>query len=148
MRRPESVHDIHIPQSGKLCGQFRIILLLTLEKTYIFTQRHFPRSDIQPGKGIGDKAHGHPEQFAQAGGHRLQGKSLIKLPFHRPSEMGQRDNASPSVQGKTYGGQHGADTFIAADHPILHGDIEIQAHDHALAGEVDIIHGKSFHGVS
>ena len=146
--RPKGIHNINITQTGELRGQFGVILFFPLEKTHVFTQSHFPRPDIQTGKGIRNKAHGQSKQFAHTRGHRLQRKNFVVFAFHRPSQMGQRDDRSPFVQRKADGGQYSAEAFVVADHPVLHGYIEIQTHDHALACEVDIIHGKSFHGVS
>ncbi len=52
------------------------------------------------------------------------------------AEMGHEDEAPDALSENVLdGGEGGHDSGVVLDHPVLHGDVEVDAHDDAFAGE-------------
>ena len=61
--------------------------------------------------------------------------------------MGAEDEAGAFVQQVLDGGQSRNDTGIVGDGTILHGNVEVHAHEDFLAGDVEVAHSEFSHSL-
>ena len=145
MGRTEGVHDVHVAQGGQFGGQGLVVLLFSLEETYVLAQRHVAGLHVHPGQGFRAEGHGTAQELPQVFGHGPQGEGRVELALDGTAQMGEQDHGGPGVERFADGGQHGADTLVAGDDAVFHGHVEIQTHDHPLAVQVHVVHGQYFH---
>ncbi len=86
------------------------------------------------------------EQLAQRLGRRLQAELRIRAAL-RPAQVAHQDQRGALLQDVLDGGQRGADALVVRDRAVLHRDVEVDAHQDALALEIDVANGLLVHGI-
>jgi len=166
VRGAEGVVHINITEPGKAGAKFldglrvgllrgavfQLYLAFLLDvEAKVFKQEHvagFERSRGVLGHGadtVLGKGHGLPEQLAQFSGHGLERKFRDTLAV-RPAEMRHEHDARALLEGKLDRGQGRDNALVVGDGAggLVLRDVEIDAHEHALAGQIEIADGFEF----
>src|SRR5690606_10923661 len=89
------------------------------------------------GAVVGGEGDGLAEQLGQTGGDGGERVGGLEAGALGPAEVAGEDGPPAAVDHRADGGQGGADAAVVRDGPVLHGDVEVDADEHALAGGVD-----------
>ena len=147
VRRAERVVDVCFAELGELLAELGIVLLLALVETKVLENQHLT---ILKGRclglgvwadGVGGERHGATEQLGEAQGRRAQRELLLEALARRTAEVAHEDDAGAFVDQFLDGGQRSADAGIVGADAICHGDVEVDADEHALAACVELVDG-------
>ncbi|MPN43394.1 hypothetical protein SDC9_190953 [bioreactor metagenome] len=87
---------------------------------------------------VSDKLHRLAEQRGQMVGGGLHRELRDHFPL-RTAEVGQQHQLGTLFQNVIDGGKSGADTGIVRDLAVLERHVEVNAHDHVGALEIDVL---------
>ena len=148
MAGAEGVIHVGVGQRGQIPAELRQVLGLLLAETGVLQQHHI--AVLHGGdSGLGVVAHdgvviGKHNVLAQLGGqgHGNGGQAELGLgAVLGLAQMAAQDDLRAIVDELLDGGQRRIDAVLVGDDALLHGDVEIAAHQHALAGVVLIVDG-------
>jgi len=117
----------------------------------VFEEEHFTGLE-RGGGGFGDRADaiggegdGLAEDLFEFGGDGLEGEFLDHLAI-RTAEVAGEDDRRAFFKGVLDRGQRGDDARVVGDGTglLVLGDVEIDADEHAFAGEVEVADGFEF----
>jgi hypothetical protein len=106
-------------------------------------KRRFSRRATSPG--FVEELHRLAEELGELLRHRLQGVLGDLLPV-RAAEMAHEHEARPLAEHVLDGGQRGAQALVVLHLAVLDRHVEVDAHDHALAPEVEVLDEELGHG--
>ena len=153
MAGAERVVHIAIRQRGQLLGEILDVLGLFLAEAGVLEQHHVAvlhRGDgglrVLADNGIVIREHDRLAQIlAQARRHRREGELRLRAVL-RLAEMAAQDDLAAVRDQLLDRRQRGHDALVVGDLAILHRNIEIAAHKHFLAGDLDVVHRHFCHG--
>ena len=142
--RPERVVDVEVGQLGQLPRKHRVVLLLRGVEAQVLEQ-HDVAAGMRLGHrrrgGLADAVAGEHDRPAQQRGQRrdqrLQAELRRDLAL-RPSEVRGEDDGRALVERVLNRRQRGPDPRVVADHAVLDRDVEVDADEDALAGQVEV----------
>ena len=143
MRRREGVVDIDVAQRRELVDEGRVVLLLLLVEAEVLQQQHVARLQraAPPSSASGPmqssaKATGLPSALASGSTRGLSDISGTRLPSGRPKWLSTITLAPLAASSRER--RRGALDARGVGHlAVLHRHVEVDAHQHALAGHVD-----------
>ena len=135
----EGVGHVDVGQRRQLPGEFGVVPFLLGMEAQVLQKRDVARphgggdarrlgADAVAGEGDRTLA-----RTGQRFGHRLQGELGSHLALG-PAEMGHHDDPRPLVGQFDEGGDRALDARGVGDLAVLHGYIEVGAHQHPFAG--------------
>ena len=151
--RPERVVHVQVGEIRELLRERRVVLLLFLVEADVLEHDEV----VALGARRGDRLHGRLadavlgeghlalQQRRQVIGHRLQAE-LGARPALRPPEVRREDHRRAVLQRVRDGGQRRPHPRVVLDAPLLDRDVEVDADEDALAGEIEIADGQLRHG--
>jgi hypothetical protein len=145
MRGGEGVVHVDVAQRRDPSRQRIVVLLLALVEAAVLQQRGAAGGDVDPIQPAAHQRNVLTEQLGQAPRHRGQRFLLVELALGRTPEM--RHQHQPCIPGQRVldAGQGGADARVVADDPVFERHVEILAHQHPLAGEIEVGHLQDGH---
>src|SRR5579863_5601468 len=156
MRGPESIVHIEVSETRQLLGELFVIGFFLRVKTEILQKQGLSffqlASDLL---GFRTDAFGREsdvlttrqfliEKHAQALGHRLETQHAVGLALGT-AEVGSKNEPRAVTQGVFNGWERFSDAGIVHDPAVLHGHIEIDAHENAVIVDSEIADGKLGH---
>ena len=142
--RGKGVIDIEIAEPGQRRCKSRVIGFLAGLKTGVLQQQNIAIAHIGDGGSsiipdqVIDKINGLAEQVSERLRHRLQRQTGDAATLGA-TEMRQQDYFRAGFAQEINGRQGRLQTGIVGDDPILHRHVEIDAHEHALAGQFSVL---------
>ena len=129
-----------------------LALLLDVEAE-VLEQHHLAR--LQRGAGrlhlgadaVVELLHRLAEELGEPRGHRREAELVAALPVGA-AEVAHEHQARALVEHVLDGGQRRAQPLVVLDRAVLEGDVEVDAHDDALAAEVEVLDEELGHGPS
>ena len=157
MDHTETVGDEHVTQRGDLlrvrCALRFVLAGLFGVETHVFEQHDvtvFHRGDLRLRIGairVAGEHHVAAEQFAQALGDRREGQFGNDLAL-RAAQVCHEDDLGAVLAQLFDGGQRSLDTTVIGDGRTIERNIEVGAHQNALALEIseilECLHSLSF----
>ena len=141
MRAAERVVHVDVGQRGELLGEGGIVLLLRGVEAQVLEQQHAAgrqRRDRLVG-GRPDAVVGERDRRAEEGGERVGDRAQAHvrdaLAVGAP-EVRHQDHLRVLLAQVLDGRQRLAEALVGLDLAVLEGDVEVDAHDDALAGDV------------
>ena len=145
VRRREGVVDPDVAEFGQLSDEGRIVLFFLFMETGVFEAKDIAvlhRGD-RLLRGLADAIIGKGDRLLdhvrQRCGDRLQ--RLLGIAPLGPAEMREQDHLAALAGDFGDGGRDALEPCGVGDAALLHGNIEIDAQQHALALYVDVIEG-------
>ena len=153
MAGAERIIHIAIRQRGQLLGEILDVLGLFLAEAGVLEQHHVAvlhRGDgglrVLADNGIVIREHDRLAQIlAQARRHRREGELRLRAVL-RLAEMAAQDDPAAVRDQLLDRRQRGHDALVVGDLAILHRNIEIAAHKHFFAGDLNVVNGLFRHG--
>ena len=142
MRGREGVVDVDVAQHRELVDEARVVLLLFLVEAQVLQQQHFAglqrahrllgeRADAVLGEG-----HRLAERLRQRLDQRLQ-RHLGHALAVGPAEVAEHDHLGALGRELAERRRGALDARRIGHLAVLHRHVEVDAHQHALAGHVD-----------
>ncbi len=146
MRGAEGVVHVRIGQGSQRLGEGRVILLLAFVEAHVLQQHHVARlhgiDDLLGAlaHNLGAEHDVAPQQLLQAARHRAQAEGLLVAFARRSATMAHEHHLGAVVQQLAQGRQRRAQARVVGDVArVIHGGVEIHAHEHALALRVQLV---------
>ncbi len=145
MRRRERVIDPQVAELGEFLDKRRIVLFLALVEAGVFQAQHVAvlhrrdrrRRDLADAiLGESDRTLDHARQRRR---DRLQ--RVLRIGSLRPAEMGQQDDLAALVRNLGDGRHDAFKAGVVGDDALVHGNVKVDAQQHALALQVGVIKG-------
>src|SRR6185369_13790402 len=137
----ETVVDIIIAELGHRLGELWVVLFLAEVEARIFEDADIAREHrgqrslcLRP-LAILDKTHG-PSREPVNRQHQLRGRHVGPYLALRPPEMRQQEDHRAMVREFKHCRKHCAQARVICDFRPVHRNVEIDAHQHLLAGQV------------
>ncbi len=152
MRRPKGIVHVDVCQSRHLLGQLQIVLFLALVEASVLQHHDFARLQLFcqcfhfGADGVGRHLDGNPQMRRQNVRGSAQAELWVGTAF-RSSQMAHQKQRGALVQHILDSRQGGFDALVIGDLAILHGHVEIHAHQDALTFEIDISYSFLVHGM-
>jgi len=136
----EGVVDVDVRQGGELRCERRVVRRLPGMETQVLEQQDLARSE---GAGCGldlrshtvpRRLHGPPEQLREPRRDRRHAQLFDDLALGAAEVRGEDDGA-PLAEQVLDGRQRGADACVVGHATALERYVEVDPHEHALAGE-------------
>ena len=147
MRRGEGVVDVDLAKGREIGGEGGVVGLFPGVETQILEQRELAIAKLghhRPGLGadtVAGEGHASAQCLAQLGRDGGKGERRIGLALG-PPEVGHDDHPG-ALGGEFPQGRHQTrDPRPVRDLAIGHRDVEVGAHQHALAGDIGLIEGE------
>ena len=144
----EGVVHVAVSQAGQLFAELGQVLGLLLAEAGVLQQNHV--AVVHSGNsGLSLLAHNGvvigehnvlAQQLAQTHGYGSQAELLFGAVLGL-AQMAAQDHLATVLDQLLDGGQGGNDAVIVGDHALLHGNVEIAAHQNALALNVQFLNG-------
>ncbi len=144
MRGREGVVDIEIAELGEFGGESRIVLFLAFVEARVLEQENVAvlhRRD-RFRRDVADAVGGEGDRTAKDfGDRRGDGPERILgvRPALRPAEMGEQNDLAALLRDFRDGRRHALDAGRVADLPVFHRNVEVDAQQHAFAGERGVV---------
>src|SRR2546423_13420102 len=106
--------------------------------------RRPPRSTLFPYTTLFRSVHGPLEKFLELGGDRGERILWIRTALG-PAKMRCEDEASAFLDGEAQGRERLANARVVGNRAIIQRDIEVDANEHALAAQIEIVDGEFIH---
>jgi len=143
VRRPEGVVDVELAQRRQLPGEFRVVFRFARVEAHVL--QHHDLAIMQRlhhglhrrTNAVVQMAHRTCDQLAQPLRQGSRSVGLIDLAV-RPAEVRHQDDACVALDEVLNGRNRLADSGIVDDPAALHRDVEVDADQHALTGDVDV----------
>ena len=151
VRGAERVVDVHVAERRQLPRELSVVARLLRVETQVLEQEHVARPQRGRrlrGRGADTVVRGRDgaaEQLREARRHRGHAQLVHHLPFGT-AEVGHEHQRAPLVDQVLDGRQGGADARVVDDVTARERDVEVDAHEHALARE-RIVGERPLHGV-
>jgi hypothetical protein len=132
-----------IRQRRQLLGEGGIVLLFLGVEAQVLQQQHAARRQRRHGL-LRHRAHavlGEGDRRADQGGRRVGHRAEAHLGDALSvgaTEVRHQDHLGPLLAQVLDGGQRLLDALVALDLAVLEGDVEVDAHDDALASRVQV----------
>ncbi len=143
----EGVHDKYVRQAGEPGREFGIVLLFLGMEAAVFQQGYAalrkllePDLDLRPDTVV--ELHDvHAQELAEPRGDRIHAQSVVGAILGTPQVRDKDDPAARGLAQVINGRQRRADAGVVDDLAVLERDVEVDAHEHALADDVDVLDG-------
>jgi len=144
VRRGEGVGDEDVAELDHLGGQRRVVLGLTLVEAGVLEHQNVA---VLHG---GDRLLGfRPDAIGSEGDrlaehlgdrrHHLREREFRVRSFLGAAEMGKQDRPAALFRHLADGRGAGPDARVVGDLAVRHGDVEVDADEHALALQIDAV---------
>ena len=146
MRRGEGVVDIDLAKRSEIGGEGGVVRLFPGVETQILEKRELAIAESghhRLGLGadtVAGEGHGAAQCLAQLGRDGGKGEGRIGLALG-PTEMRHDDHLGALGGEFRQGRRQTRDPRPVRDLAIIHGNVEVGAHQHALAGDIGRIEG-------
>ena len=140
----EGIIDVDVAEPGQRRGETGIIGFLAGLETRVLQQQHIAAGHVGDSSGgvvtnqIINEIDGIADQVSERLRHRLQRQARDAAALGT-AEMGQQDHFRTGLAQEFDRRQRRLQAGIVGDDAILHRHIEIDAHQHALAGDVSVL---------
>ncbi len=144
MSRAESVEHEDIAVGSELLCDLRIVLLLALVEADILEDEDVARLDLGDGLlsllavGVVDELHVVASELSELLGCRLEGELGLGAIALGAAEMAHEHDAGTVLLQILDRRDSGLDAGVIRDNAVLQGHIEVDAHEDALALDVDV----------
>ena len=146
VRRAKGVVYENIRKACQRLGKFRVVFGFFLVITHVFKQGDFAvlkrcgNIFSIVADDVAAHTNGLPKQLGKP--YRYRRKAEFGQPFAlRTTEMRAKNNPCPVLNKIFYGGQRRHNAFVICDDAVLQRNVEIAAHQNALALYVNIPYG-------
>src|SRR6267142_4486756 len=152
VRGTESIVHINVAESRQLSGKCRVVLFFLGVESEVLEQKcvaipkagnHFLHLRTN---AVGSERDLFPQQFAEPRSDRFQAVLRFRLSL-RPAEMRSENQAAAFFENITDRWKRSLDARVICDPSAFDGDIEVHAHEHTLAAQIEIRNGKLAHAV-
>ena len=150
VRGAKGVVDIDLRKGGQLLGELRIVLFLFLVEADVLQQNdvaRLHRVDALLGV-LADDVLGQDDLLIELLAQALRngGQGILHVEFALgTAQVRAEDDGRIVVQEVLDGGQRRHDAGVVGDLRAVQGDVEVAAHEYALAGYIDIFDGLLVH---
>ena len=150
VRGAKGVVDIDLRKGGQLLGELRIVLFLFLVEADVLQQNDVAglhRVDALLGV-LADDVLGQDDLLIELLAQALRngGQGILHVEFALgTAQVRAEDDGRIVVQEVLDGGQRRHDAGVVGDLRAVQGDVEVAAHEYALAGYIDIFDGLLVH---
>src|SRR6185312_791874 len=147
----ERVVHVDLGEGGELLGERRIVLFLGGVEAEVLEEEHAAggeRGDRLLGGGA-DAVIGEGDGRAEEGGEGVGDRAEAHVGHAlavRPPEVRHQDDLRVLLAQVLDGREGFAEPLVALHLPVLEGDVEIDAHDDALAADREILDEEFFAG--
>jgi hypothetical protein len=148
----EGVVDVEIGQRRQLLGEARIVLFFFGVEAQVLQQQHAARRQRRHrllrrrAHAVLGEGHRRAQQRRQRIGHRAQAHLRDALAVGA-SQVGHQDHLGALLAQVIDGRQRLLDALVALHLAVLEGDVEVDAHDDALAGRVQVFDEQLLPGI-
>ena len=133
MRRTKRIHRVDVAKRSVAATERRIICFLTFVEANVLQQNKLAFGNLWDFiEIVRDQANRLIEQFGQTCRDRLQGRSLVRLPLNRSTEMRHDHDTRTGCQGVLQGRNRGANTFVGCDRATGQWHVQILSDQQAL----------------
>ena len=145
MRRAERVVDVGVAELGELLAKRRVVLLLALVEAQVLEQKHIPLAKRRRlrlrvlAHRVACERDRLAEELRQTQGSWAQRELLLEALARRTTEVAHEDDARSVADKLLDGRQCRLDARVVGHDAVGHGNVEIDAHEHALAARVEIV---------
>jgi len=147
----ERVVHIEVAEGRQLFGEDRVVARLPRVEPDVFQHQ-----DVAVVHGVDGRLRGRSnaiidvfdrplQQFAESGGQRRRPRGFVDLAI-RAAEVRHQDHPGAAAHQVLDRRQRLADPGVVLDAAILDRDVEVDAEEHALPGDVDIADGGFLEG--
>ena len=143
VRGPERVVHVDLGVVRELAGERRVVLLLlgveaeVLEEEELAVAQPLHGVDRADAERVAGDRHVAAEELRQALGDRPQAEAVLDLAIG-PAEVAREDHPRPVGQEVVDRRDRGTDARIVGDLAVLQRDVEVDANEDALPGDVDV----------
>src|SRR6267142_246848 len=150
VRCAERIVHVNVTESGELFGKCGIVLFLLRVEPEVLEQHcasfrkagsHF--LDFRT-HAIGSEKDLLPQHFAEPRSHGLQAVLRFGLSL-RPAEVRRKNQAAGVFENITDRWEGSPDTRVVCNSPAIDRNIEVHAHEHTLAAQIEIRNGEFAH---
>ena len=149
--RTESIVHIEGGIAEQGLGELGVVLLFLLVETDVVEQHHVTILQGLAGggggftDGFGDEGNGLAQVAGEALGGSGQGELGLVAGSFGAAQVGAENEAGAVLEQVLDGGQSGHDAGIVGNLAILHGYVEVNAHEHFLAGDIQVAYSEFSH---
>ena len=147
MRGAERVVDVHVAERGQFLAERGVVLLLALVEAQVLQHEHVAvaqRGGLR-ARVVAHRVGCEHDGLAQELGELLRGgaqrERLLEALARRAAEVAHEHDARALRDELLDGGQRGADARVVGDGAVLHRHVEVDAHERALPGGVQLVDG-------
>ncbi len=140
----EGVVDIDVAELGEFVDMGRIVLLLALVKAGVLEEKHVAvlhfgdRIVGRLADAVGREGDRPLDDVGDRGGDGLERIGFIRAALG-PAEMGEKNDLAAFVRDLRDRRRHPLDARRIGHAAVLRRNVEIDAQQHALAGDIDVI---------
>ena len=143
----EGVEHEDVAVGGEDLGDLGVVLLLALVEADVLEDEDLAVSEGIDGGlgllavGVVDELHVIAGDLGELVGGRLEGELGLGAVALGAAEVAHEDDLGALVLEVLDGGDGGADAGVVGDDAVLQGDVEVDAHEDALARDVGVADG-------
>ena len=145
MRRPERVVNVHLSELRELLAEGGIVLLLALVEAEVLHDEHL--SVLQRGclgervvaRDVRRERDGLAEHLGQVQGGGAQRELLLEPLPARAAAVAHEHHARTVADELLDGRERRADAGVVGYDAVLYGNVEVNAHQHALSPGVELV---------
>ena len=141
----ERVVDVGVAELGELLAKRRVVLLLALVEAQVLKQEHVPLAKRRRlllrvlAHRVARERDRLAEKLCQAQGSWAQRELLLEALARRTADVAHKDDARAVADKLLDGRQRRLDARVVGHDAVGHGNVEIDAHEHALAARIEIV---------
>ena len=145
MRRAERVVDVGVTELGELLAKGGVVFLLALVEAQVLEQQHVARAKGSRlrlrvlANRIARERNRLAEELRQAKSSRAKRELLLEALARGAAEVAHEDDARAIADKLLDGRQRRFDARVVSHDAIGHGDVEIDAHEHALVARIKFV---------
>ena len=147
MRGAEGVEHEDVAVGGEGLGDLGVVLLLALVKADVLEDENLAVLEGVDGGlgllavGVVDELHVIARELGELVGGRLQGERGLGAVALGAAEVAHEDDLGTLLFKVLNRGDGGADAGVVGHDAVLQGDVEVNAHEDALARDVGVADG-------
>ena len=147
MRGAEGVEHEDVAVGSELLGDLGVVLLLALVEADVLEHQDVTRLDLGNGSsgllavGVVNELHVIAGKLGELLGGRLERELGLGTVALGAAEVAHEHDAGAVLLEVLDGGDGGLDARVVGDDTVLQGHVEVNAHDDALALDVDVANG-------
>jgi hypothetical protein len=137
----EGIHHEDVAEPRHLLRQGIVVVLLARIEAHVLEQHHVVVARVVPV----DQGHVAPQELPEGAGYGRERERVVAHALPGPAEVGHQHHPGTGIQGVSDAGEARPDPRVVAHLPVGQGNVEVQAHEHPAAAQVEISHRENRH---